>query len=389
MVRDLELLKDLHQRVYSKQNVRSSLRVLGNDYKKAKTLLNKIKLSENKEDILTAENIVLAISKIVKVKTTNSLCSFKSVVYLIILVNNFKRKMAEFDIKQANSIVQMYDGSAENLAAFIDSAMLLGVLTTAANKPLALKFLRTKLTGKARLGLPNEFATIAALVADIKKRCEVKTTPEVILARMKAIKEKDTAKLCDTIDELTSNLAAMYMAQEVPSEVAQKMATKAGVETLKEKIQNHDTKLILKAGSFATIQEALQKVRENATSENSSQVLYFRAERGRRNFHYQYNQNHQNSNNWRRGGGPRQYTNSRGRGARQNNNYGNRQNPNSNNNNQNYNNNNQYRQRNNVYVADQGNYQVGGTGGMVPVANHPNLSPNQQQGQVALAQIRQ
>lgn len=70
---------------------------------------------------------------------------------------------------------------------------------------------------------------------------------------MKAIKEKDTAKLCDAVDELTSNLAAMYMAQEVPSEVAQKMATKAGVEILKEKNQNHDTKLILKAGSFGTM----------------------------------------------------------------------------------------------------------------------------------------
>lgn len=148
-----------------------------------------------------------------------------------------------FDIKQATSIVQVYDGSPEHLDAFVDSATLLAELTNAAHLATAVKFLRTRLAGKAKIGIANNFPTIDAIVADVKARCEAKTSPEEITAKMNSLKEKDQDKLCDQIKDLTAKLSALYMADNVPPEVAQKMATKTGIDTLKKKVSSPDTKL--------------------------------------------------------------------------------------------------------------------------------------------------
>lgn len=299
------------------------------------------------------------------------------------------------DIKEATSIVQTYDGSADALEAFIDSANLLDELTDAANKTTAIKFLRTRLTGKARLGLANNYNSIANLINDVKQRCEVKTSPEALMAKLNAIKEKDCDKLCEEVDSLTNKLSSLYMADNIPPDVALKMATKAGVDALTKKINNHDTKIILKAGSFSTIQQAIQKVRENTTTDAQPQILSYRTNnRGRRNgppqqqrFGSQQQQRyHFNTGN--RGRFQHFYSGNRGRGScfqypRQNYN--------------NYQAQGQNFHPRNVYYAEVGNNQSpqqGGVGGMAQTQIHPTTVPNQnvqlmhQPGQVSIAQFQ-
>lgn len=365
--------------------MRTSVRILRRDLKRAKDIVEEVKfLTNNEKDKETAEDIFLAISKLVEVREKSKLCSLRAVAYAIVLANKFKKKMAEFDMKQATSIVQTYDGSSENLDAFIDAAKLLDELTLDRHKQLALKFLRTRLTGKARLGLPDDVASIAALLANVKSRCESKLTSETVLAQLKAIKERDTDKICDRVNDLTAKLSSVYLAEKLPVEAATKMATKAGIEALKTKVTSSDLKLILKAGSFQTIQDAIQKVRENLNNEPPPQVLSFRAGRGRR-FNGQRNQPPRyQQNTWRRGrGAPRGFNSQRGRGGYQNNNNsGFRQNDNFQP---------RFQRRGNIYLAaDVGNPQIlqpGGAGGQ-PIQVHQNQQ-SPMQGQVALAQMLQ
>lgn len=89
-----------------------------------------------------------------------------------------------FDVKQATSIVQVYDGSPEHLDAFVDSETLLAELTNAAHVATAVKFLRLGLTVKARIGITNNFQTINSIIAYVKARCEAKTYSEEILTKM-------------------------------------------------------------------------------------------------------------------------------------------------------------------------------------------------------------
>lgn len=186
-----------------------------------------------------------------------------------------------FDIKEATAIVQPYNGSHDGLNTFIDSANLLKDIIEAANLPTAIKFLRTRLTGKARLGLPDNFETIDDLIANVKSRCEVIVTPENILAKLKATRQKgDTDNFLNDVDSLCSQLHATYIVSGVPDDVAKKMATKAGVEALTAGVISQETKIILKAGNFTDVKQAIQKVAENTNSSTSnSQILNFHANR--------------------------------------------------------------------------------------------------------------
>lgn len=273
--------------------------------------------------------------------------TFKSIAKTAIICNRLKNSPVKsvtmpFEIKEATALVQTYDGSADGLAAFVDSVNLLAELTPADQVPTAIKFLKTRLTGKARLGLPEAINTIDALAQDVKRRCASKITPENITAKLKAVRQKGSAEtFCEEVDSLTTKLKAVYIQSDIPEPVANNMATKAGVETLVNGTNSQETKIILKAGTFTDIKDAIQKVLEN-TNSSATQVLSinargnnyhqdqnqrFRNNRGNRRFsnnrgHHQYSQNFRNpqhqqsqSNQHPRYGG---YQNNRGRRGRSN-----------------------------------------------------------------------
>lgn len=67
---------------------------------------------------------------------------------------------------------------------------LLQELTQPNHIPLAVQFLRTRLTGKARLGLPENVGTIDDLINDVKLRCNDLTTSDNKMAKLKLLKQK-------------------------------------------------------------------------------------------------------------------------------------------------------------------------------------------------------
>ena len=202
-----------------------------------------------------------------------------------------------FDIRQATALIQPYDGNVTGLDTFVDSANLLKELTPEAQLPMALRFIKTRLSGKARTGLPENINNIDVLIQNIRARCADTTTPDSIVSKLNATKQRGTiTNYCEEIENLCLKLENSYIAQQIPINVAKSMATKAGLNALIGGINNNETKVILKAGTFPTIKEALQKVQENVTENtNAAQILTTRFQ--------QLNQNTRRypQNNFRRG----------------------------------------------------------------------------------------
>ncbi|XP_062541140.1 uncharacterized protein LOC134209173 [Armigeres subalbatus] len=115
------------------------------------------------------------------------------------------------------TLVQPYDGSAEGLDAFLDATNLLEEITANNMVPRAIKFLKTRLTGKARLGLPENLNTIDELAQNVKQRCANKITPDNVVAKLRAVKQKGSVEnFCDEVDTLTNKLKAVYIEQGIP-----------------------------------------------------------------------------------------------------------------------------------------------------------------------------
>ncbi|XP_055591475.1 putative uncharacterized protein DDB_G0286901 [Uranotaenia lowii] len=260
--------------------------------------------------------------------------------------------MPDFDIKTATALVHPYDGAAAGLESFIDSANLLNEIVSTAHKEIAGKFLRTRLIGKARLGLPDSAKSIETIVANVKERCQDRITPDSILSKMKNVRQNQSPQtLCDEVEGLTAQLKAVYLGSKIPDDVASTMANKAGVDALINVVTNNDTKLILKAGTFNNVKEAVVKVLENSTPGTSTNQVLSYSSRGR----YKSNRGNRDSqrfNNRYHGNNGRQYNNQRNYASnRYNNNRRDHRNygDNHNNNQRYYNeirNNNNYRNRN-------------------------------------------
>lgn len=181
-----------------------------------------------------------------------------------------------FDIKTATALVQPYDGSADGLEAFIDAKNLLAEIIDANQIPTTVKFLKTRLTGKARFELSTNTNTIEALIQDVKQRCISKTTPENLTAKLKTVKLQGSVEnFCDEVDLLTSKLKSAYIQQKVPEETANSMATKVGIDTLINGSNSQETKIILKAGAFSDIKNAIQKVLENSSANQPVHILSY------------------------------------------------------------------------------------------------------------------
>ena len=290
---------DKLQKIYNEQiqrrNIRSSRRVQRKRLHYAGKLFKKIhkesRETESIESVLLydkAFRVFKNIENLIEEKSEDELISFKATTTALIFAKGLIKMAQAFDIRTATAIVNVYDGSAENLDAFIDAVTLLNQLTPEAQKTIMCKFIKTRLTAKARVGMNAQLNTAEALIADVKLRCEIKVTPENLLAKMRSMKTKGSNEVFQQeLETLSNKLKASYLEQMIPEPVAARMATKAGVDTLINQASSLEEKLILKTGSFSSIQEAIQKVNECVQTNENRQVL-----------HFNKNGNHTN-NRWR------------------------------------------------------------------------------------------
>lgn len=193
-----------------------------------------------------------------------------------------KLDMATFDVRLATSLVEPYDGSPENLESFIDSVEFLYTQTPENARDTMVSFLKTRLRGKAR-NLASNLTSLNDIKATLKAHCASKVSSETIHARLVNLRQKEnSSKFCDEVQQLTDKLLAAYIAEGVSPEASTRLANQFGVESLIHGSRNPQTKLLLKAGNYKSLNEATTKMlKEDVATEEVTQILSMAGSRGR------------------------------------------------------------------------------------------------------------
>lgn len=302
-MKNKELIQDLGNLIRLEQNLRKSINknisnnTLQTNLAHALQLYEQIdkNLLENQEGIPDSEfftyikqarNAVEYIRTTVKSKQSSKMTTSNAI----------------FDAKLAASILIPFDGDSEKLSAFIDGVKFLQTVIKNEQHPTLKLFLMTRISGRARDALPNDNAnrSIDEMVELIKNSCESKATTEQVIAKLKGIKRGlPKQQYCEEVEALCNKLANIYVKENVPHATAKKLATKAGLDTLINIVPNENAKLVLQAGTYTTIEQAIQKLNELPDrAENSDNInRVFNVNSNQRRYQYQSQQR----GNWRRG----------------------------------------------------------------------------------------
>lgn len=188
-----------------------------------------------------------------------------------------------------------FDGSEDKLTSFLDALTLLkaNVETHEGN---AVAYVKTRLTGKAR-SIVGESTTLEEINLKLKNGIKSESSQSVTSKLLNLKQRYNDTKYVTEIESLTHKLKQAYISEGVPENVAENYTTNTTVKALSANATSEKVKIIMEAGNFHNVQEAVQKF-VNVSAENapSATVLYTKRGqnrgrprsnyRGRRTFEY-------------------------------------------------------------------------------------------------------
>lgn len=209
-------------------------------------------------------------------------------------------------LNSAAKILPEFDGKAENLQSFIDALQLLELIKET-HEAVAITLIKTKLKGTSRNLISNE-RTIEEVINRLKSAVKTEST-EVLTAKLLSVKHnKNSNAVVKEVEEITNLLQTAYISEGLPLEIATKYATQTAVKSLIKNTVNDKTKLIMQAGQFNSLNDAITKYVSTTEENNTSSIFYtqkpFRNpynNRGTRNYS-NFNRNNRNNRNntWER-----------------------------------------------------------------------------------------
>lgn len=348
-----------------KKNIADSLSILENAISSETS-----ELIISTERVLTGELLLIINQKLTNLgdKPDLTLKNLGKLVIISIRLTKAAKMAALIEvIKTVTALLPVYDGTPNKLNNFIDALNVVKqVATNVEHLPTVINIVMTKLEGKARYAFPAAPASIDAVIAKLRE-VSTPTPPEAIIAKLANCKQRSNiTAYTKEIEELTMQLEAAFISKEIPANVAQTMATKEGIKHMTAGLKDEKTSIIVKAGQFKTITEAINKALEEAPqSSNEVAVNFVRSHKNQQKPRWQTSRNYQNNSNYRgrnRGqynnNGNRYYQDRRDSGYNRSNRNDNENNQQRYENNQQRYDNNQSRGRNNnqrnVYVAENG-----------------------------------
>lgn len=182
-------------------------------------------------------------------------------------------------VKTVTALLPTYDGTPSKLRNFLDALKVVKQIATKADQlPTVINIVLTKLEGRARHAFPAAPETIDAIITKLKE-VSSPIPPETIIAKLSSCNQRNNiAAYTKEVEELTMQLEAAYIAKEIPTAVAQSMATKEGIKYLTAGLKDEKTAIIIKAGQFKSITEAINKtLEESPQSSNVVTVQYARS----------------------------------------------------------------------------------------------------------------
>lgn len=241
----------------------------------------------------------------------------------------------------AQTINRNYDGDPLALSAFINSIELIKDFATEALKPVFIKFIKSKLEGKALECIPTVVDNIDEIVNALREQIKPDNS-KVIAGRMLALRV-DRSKIVDFTQQaetLSEALQRSLIIEGISQAKAREMTIEKAVEVCRNAARSDLVKSVLAATPFESPKDVIAKfVVESATEYKEKQILAFKQQqrrgnnqRGRGSKFGKNFQNYRNSNgqygtfnnfngngNYRGRGQGRGRGNGRGRGG--NNNY--------------------------------------------------------------------
>lgn len=252
-------------------------------------LLTQEKIDEYKD---IASESYQYIQEIILTKLNNSKkpIKFKPLVKTIITVNSKLKKVkmttAAEVIKITSSLIPQYDGNGDKLTNIIAALTALQVIVTATTEPTAVQIILSKLEKKAKSAVGKNPANIEAIKNALTQKCKQHISSDVVLAKLNATRQTGALnKFTGEIEELTTQLETAYIHDDIPIDTATKMANKAGIKALAKGLKSQNSQTIIKAGTFASLHEAIGRAAENDTDPTPTVgMLYYSNNRGRGNY---------------------------------------------------------------------------------------------------------
>lgn len=183
-----------------------------------------------------------------------------------------------FDIKTATSLLQPYSGKHEETETFIGSMELLDEITEAENKTVMIKFIKTRITGKAKYVITDEVTTVAQIKAKLLEKFSTRLSSDAVMAQLKTC-QQGNRKIIDfvnQIESLSSQLARAFIAENIATgEAAEKLAEKFAIQAFTNNVASSETALIIKAGTHKTLSEVTAKAITVDKPQPSGSILHY------------------------------------------------------------------------------------------------------------------
>lgn len=233
----------------------------------------------------------------------------------------------------AQTINHNYDGNPLGLNSFINSVKLLQELSNDNVRGIFVRFVKSKLEGKALETIPENANDVDEIIAALKNQIRPDNS-KVIAGRLLALKP-DRAKLVEfseQAEKLADALQRSLIIEGISQAKAGEMSIEKTVEVCRSAARSDLVKSVLASTKFESPKEVIAKyIVESSTEEREKQILAYRAyqKQNKRGNRYNGNNNNQTANRGRN-------NNRNGNGGR-NNRYGNGGRNNYNNNSQNRN----------------------------------------------------
>lgn len=179
-------------------------------------------------------------------------------------------------LNTASKLIPDFDGKFENLRSFLDALSLVDTLK-GSHEAVAISLIKTKLKGTARNSI-NDEASIQQIITKLSGSVKGESV-EVLSAKILNIRQnnKSANAYCNEIETLTKSLEGAYISDGLTCEQATRYSTQVAVKAMTKNCTIDKVKLIMEAGQFGSMNEAIGKFVNSCTEATSQQnsILYF------------------------------------------------------------------------------------------------------------------
>lgn len=226
-----------------------------------------------------------------------------------VIIENPELKMSQTNIEYLNiasKLIPEFDGRAENLQSFLAALNLADLVCADNNQSIAIGIVKSKLKGNAINLIKGTETNLKQIIESLKENVKGESV-EVITAKLMNIRQnsKSANTYIKEVEDLTRILQSAYVSDGLSPQLAETYSTRAAVKAITKNSCNDKVRIVMEAGQFNNMNEAVAKFVNCCTEMNSHQtsILYYKGNN-------KYNRN----DNFRGRGRGRGHFRGRGRG---------------------------------------------------------------------------